>query len=242
MADLLLSLRGNLNKSPLDVLREAWISSHEEVMNNNETIPALIGTEMPSILEKLIKTDNYKLGFSINEIVSLGNQIEFTNLTSSAVQNWVKRDVKELVGSPQLGKKYTVEQATILFIVQDLKVSLDFQSIRNILTLVFKDPADRSDDIVDPLDLYAAYASIFEKIHHSSFPTADLKKSPLNVQIKDYIKNESLNCIKTFHYLNKEHETIILNMLVIACLTVQSAYYQSITNKHLTATLFFNGM
>lgn len=238
MAELLLSLRGNNNKNPLDVLQETWTSSYKK---ENTTFTDFISTELPPIIEKLIKQEKNKAGFSINEIVSLGNQIEFTHLSSSAVQNWVKRDVKELIGSPQLGKKYTVEQAAILFIVEDLKVSLDFQSIRKILTLIFKNPANRYDDIIDPIEFYFAYASIFEKIHHTEFQHM-LHQKPLNEQIEQYIKAESVACIQYFSKLNKEHEEMVTNVLIIACTTVQSSYLQSITNKHLTAALFPNGM
>ena len=40
------------------------------------------------------------------------------------MQNWVKRDIKEMIGSPQKGKKYSIEQAALLFIVEDLKQHL----------------------------------------------------------------------------------------------------------------------
>ena len=39
------------------------------------------------------------------------------------MQNWVKRDIKEMIGSPQK-KKYSIEQAALLFIVEDLKQHL----------------------------------------------------------------------------------------------------------------------
>ncbi|TLS37157.1 DUF1836 domain-containing protein [Pseudalkalibacillus caeni] len=241
LAELLLALRGDIKKSPLNVLQEAWASSHQEELDKNKALTALIGTEMPSIFQKLIKVDRKKVGFSINEIVALGNQIEYTHLSSSAVQNWVKRDVKALIGSPQLGKKYTLEQSTILFIVEDLKSSLDFHSISKILTMIFRNPADRSDDIIDPIILYNGYAAIFEKIHHTIIKIND-GNHPLNNQIENFIKAESEKFIQNLTMLSSEDQKVVLNTLIITCLSVQTTYYQSTTNRHLNAALFSYGI
>jgi hypothetical protein len=239
MADLLLSLKGVNNQTPFTILQAAFTSQYkEELVEGNEYI-TLIREETSPIIGKIIKTKRSKVGFSLNDIVSLGNQIEFTNLSSSTVQNWVKRDVKELIGSPQLGKKYSIEQAALLFIVEDLKSALDFTSIRKILTLVFNNPADRSDDVINPIDLYGAYSSIFEKIHHQYVNKTDKDSYlPLNANLEQFIKDESLDIIKQFETLSEEQKTMVMNVLIITSLSVQSAYYQTLTQRHLSATLF----
>ena len=84
------------------------------------------------------------------------------------MQNWVKRDIKEMIGSPQKGKKYSIEQAALLFIVEDLKTALDFESIRKLLRLIVNDPADRSDDLINPVHLYGAYSSLFEELNQGN--------------------------------------------------------------------------
>jgi hypothetical protein len=242
MAELLISLKSEVEDQPLAILKEVWLQNHRQEVANGKSVTAFIETEMPPIFEKIINIKKRPVGFSINEIVSLGNQIEFTNLSSTAVQNWVKRDVKELIGSPQLGKKYSVDQAAILLIVEDLKASLDFESIRKILTLVFNNPDDRTDDIINPIDFYGAYSAIFDKIHHYVFDdNYPFGKQPLNTQIEQFIKDESFHAIQSFHYLNDEQTVIVLNILVISSLTVQSTYYQALTRKHATAALFLHG-
>ncbi|MDZ5473576.1 DUF1836 domain-containing protein [Bacillus sp. 31A1R] len=241
MADFLVALKGEGDQTPLTVLQSAWANSHQNEVHNGTSLPAFMETKMPAVFEKFIKENKSKIGFSINEIVMLGNQIEFTNLSPTAVQNWVKRDVKNLIGSPQLGKKYTVDQAAILLIIEDLKSSLDFESIRKVLTLVFNNPADRTDDVIDPLTLYAAYASIFEKIHHERLIPGDISV-PINLQIEEFIKKESETLIPTFTGLNEEQRNIVLNVLIMTTLTVLSSYYQTLTKQYMTATLFLNGI
>ncbi|MFP3471331.1 hypothetical protein R0J90_14920, partial [Micrococcus sp. SIMBA_144] len=86
MAHLLLSLNGINSRTPQGALHDAWGDLHKE-------------DELPPIIQKILKPAKGEIGFSLNEIVSLGNLIEFTNFPQSTVQNWVKRDVRGLIGS-----------------------------------------------------------------------------------------------------------------------------------------------
>ncbi|MCM3241996.1 DUF1836 domain-containing protein [Cytobacillus oceanisediminis] len=233
MADFLLSLKGEGGHSPKQILQQAWAAAHEKKGISTE---AFLDTKMPAIFEKLLRADLQKIGFSINEIVALGNQIEFTHLSSTALQNWVKRDVKDLIGSPQLGKKYSADQAAMLFIVEDLKATLDFDSIRKILALLFNDLDDRTDDLIGPIPFYSAYAAIFEKVHQHN----GAEKSIYD-QTEQCIKKEALKTMESFQDFTKNQKDIVSNILVTASLTVLSAYYKSLTKKYVTATLFLNG-
>ncbi|WP_254871036.1 DUF1836 domain-containing protein [Bacillus sp. Marseille-Q1617] len=231
MADLLHSLNGQHVNTPIQILKNAWS------FKNQEDIVNLLSSGVPSIFEKIIKHTKSEIGFSINEIVSLGNQIEYTHLSPSAVQNWVKRDIKELVGRPQIGKKYNVDQATMLLIVEDLKSSLDFESIRKILTLIFNNPEDRSDDIIHPIDLYSAYASVFEKLHHRPVPHVD-GDGPMNEWIEQFIHAECRNILPMFKHLNEGQVISVMNVLIVSSLSAQAAYYQSAAKQYVYAALF----
>jgi hypothetical protein len=225
MADLLLSLSGINSRSPIKVLQDAWMNLHKE-------------NDLPPIIQKILKPAKGETGFSLNEIVSLGNLIEFTNFPQSTVQNWVKRDVKGLIGSPQLGKKYTIEQAAMLFIVEDLKATLDFESIRKILVLVFNNIEDRTDDIVNPTDLYLAYASVFDQIHHQSLPTMKSSASgSVNELIDQFIHQECITMLSSLNGIKEENLKIVLNVLIISVLTVQAGYYQAATKKYVMDAL-----
>lgn len=224
MADLLLSLSGINSRSPIEVLQDSWTDLHKE-------------KDLPPIIQKLLKPAKGETGFSLNEIVSLGNLIEFTNFPQSTVQNWVKRDVKGLIGSPQLGKKYTIEQAAMLFIVEDLKATLDFESIRKILTLVFNNIEDRTDDIVNPTDLYLAYATVFDQIHHQTLPSIKKADGSVNEHIDGFINEECKTMLSTFDGIKEENLNIVLNVLIISVLTVQAGFYQAATKKYVQDAL-----
>lgn len=239
MAELLMAIKGETNKTPLALLQDAWEQSHKLQIETGNSLSAFISTELPAIFEKIFKLKGNKAGFSINEIVLLGNQIEFTNLTSSAVQNWVKRDIKGFIGSPQLGKKYTVDQAAILFIVEDLKSSLDFDSIRNVLTLLFNNPTDRSDDVINPLELYLGYATIFEKIHHHEDKPTITKE--INETLNKKIEKETKKLVESFDYLTEEQMGIVQNVLIMAIYSVNSTFFQYLSKRYLNATLFLHG-
>ena len=243
MADLLLSLNGTINRTPLMVLQDSWTTFYKNERKSDATLIDFILTDMPPIVKKIIKATKGEVGFSLNEIVSLGNQIEFTNFPQSTVQNWVKRDVKQLIGSPQLGKKYTIEQAAMLLIVEDLKATLDFEAIRKILTLVFNNIEDSTDDIVNPTDLYYAYASIFDKIHHQSLLTLNkLNNGSVNQVIDQFIKDECQALLTSFEDVKDENLDIVLNVLIVSVLTVQSAYYQAAAKKYVDTAVFLKGI
>jgi hypothetical protein len=233
MAEFLFSLNGTGKKSPKEVLEEARASINSKVVLAGESKDS--GTDMPPIFEKLLKTTSPIIGFSINQIVELGNRIEFTHLSPTAVQNWVKREVKQLIGSPQLGKKYTVEQAATLFIVEDLKASLDFDSIGKILALLFNNPEDREDDVIDPLRFYHAYATLFGKAYHQNLAGENKHQN-----MDQFIQKEAWSLVETFEDLNAEQKEMVSSILLTTTLSVLSAYYKSLTKKYFTATLFFN--
>ncbi|BCB02604.1 DUF1836 domain-containing protein [Bacillus sp. KH172YL63] len=224
MADLLLALNGTTGTPPLTVLQETSPAFHNE-------------KDLPPIIQKLLKPVKGEIGFSLNEIVSLGNLIEFTNFPQSTVQNWVKRDVRGLIGSPQLGKKYTTEQAAMLFIVEDLKATLDFDSIRKVLTLVFNNIDDRTDDIVNPTDLYFAYATVFDQIHHHRGPILETAQDSFNDTIKIFVNEKCKSLLSSFRNLKEEELSIVLNVMVLLVMTVQSGFYQAETKKYMSGAL-----
>ena len=212
----------------LQLIREGTIdkciSTVEQITTtDNNTI------DIYFILQKMKRTKSGTNGFSLNEIATIGNQIEYANVTSTAIQNWVKRDIKELIGSPSQGKKYSIDQATILFIVEDLKMVLDFDSIRKMLTLIFNNPADRTDDIIDPVTFYKGYASIFEKL----ISISELQKMP-NEQ---WIESEAELFLDTTVVLNANEKGIVKNLLVLAVLAVQSSLYKVKSASYLFTTL-----
>lgn len=235
MSELLLSLKGATNETPLAILQKAWSATHQQDIQKGKTFAAFISTSLPPILEKLIKLDKKDVGLSLNEIVALGNQIEYTHFSSGAVQNWVKRDIKDWIGTPQVGKKYAIDQAALLFMVEDLKATLDFDAIRKLFALIFNNPNDYHDDLINPIDLYAAYSSIFEDLDKNNDQVLDIKQDQsMDTFIQKYAKAYA----EQMNGLSNEQKEAISNTIVIATLSVQTAYFQNLSKRYLNATLF----
>lgn len=247
MSQLLLSLKGVRKDSPLTILREAWSHTHQQAIRDGQSFSAFITTSLSPIFEKLIKTEQTDRGLSLHEIVALGNQIEHTHFSVTAVQNWVKRDVKEWIGTPQNRKKYSIEQAALLFIVEDLKATLDFESIRKLFSLIFNNPLDYTDDLINPLELYAAYSSIFEEldadndqiVDTASIQNAGSRSKPM---MDSLIRMKAQDYAETLTHLNADQKEAIIYTIVIAILSIQSAYFQSLSRRSLNAALFLRNL
>ncbi len=237
MAELLVSLQNNEISTPTKVLKQVWLETNG--ISEDAAMKGMGESSLPGIFEKIIKSSKKEIGFSINEIVSLGNQIEYSSFSTTAVQNWVKRDVRSLIGSPQQGKKYSLEQAAILFIVEDLKSTLDFVSIRNLLTLIFNNIEDRHDDLIDPIHFYHTYATIFEELDLNDDHVVDV-----DFRVKDGNKAEMMIYQKAEEKMERlvdlelREQSIVKNALVIATLSVQTSYFQSVSRQFLNSTLF----
>ncbi|MCA1031255.1 DUF1836 domain-containing protein [Bacillus timonensis] len=224
LSELLLSLRDCTGPTPHSILQTEWKNRlySTSQLDTSQTIL------LPKIFEKLMKMKTEKIGLSINDIAGIGNQVEFSMVTSTAIQNWVKRDIKELIGAPTLGKKYSIDQATILFIVEDLKVILDFDSIRKLLTMIFNNPEDRSDDIIDPLIFYHGYADIFEKLRNKGLTEG---------KIDEEIESASYQFVESIDGISSFHKDMIKNVLTLALFSVYSSFIQAKAKKQLHSTL-----
>ncbi|MTH54302.1 DUF1836 domain-containing protein [Bacillus mangrovi] len=136
-------------------------------------------TSLPDFINRALKSEGVLNGFSTNDIVSLGNLCELTSFKPTSIQNWIKRDVKDLIGPPESGKKYSLDQAVLLLIVRDLKSTYDFSTIREMLNRLFNTISDRADDLINPVDFYEAYSVVLDKLMCESFqfpPAADLER------------------------------------------------------------------
>lgn len=207
MTKLLYALKGESKQTPLHIIEEALNKS-----KSNEKI-------IPSFLIKASKRKNQlEYGLSTNEIVSLANLCELTSLKSTSIQNWIKRDIKELIGHPELGKKYSIEQAAMLLIVKDLKTTFDFEKIRNVLTEVFNTLSDRSDDLMSPITFYEIYGSVLESL--DTFSESD---STLEERINNLIKFSP----RIYSNLTEDQCHTIRRILVTTVLAVLASHLQT---------------
>ncbi|MDQ0216350.1 hypothetical protein J2S13_002808 [Oikeobacillus pervagus] len=235
MSDLLFSLKGWNDEKPLSILQKIWMRSQTEKM----TISSVLTMELSPILEKIMKLDTIDIGLSLNEIVTLGSQIEKTNFSLTAVQNWVKRDIKDMIGSPQKKKRYSIEQTALLFIVEDLKTTLDFDSIRKLLNLIVNDPENPTDDLINPIALYSLYSTVFEQINQEEYYLP--KENHIQV-LSERVEEKASNIIQSLNNVHEHQKEAIKNMIMIATLSVHTAYFQMLAKRYVSATLFLQDL
>ncbi|WP_276211133.1 DUF1836 domain-containing protein [Heyndrickxia coagulans] len=240
MADLLLALKGAGPMTPATFLQGLWAKKN----GGKDPHHPFAAAVMPPIFTKILKKNTDDFGFSLNEIVALGSQIENTNFTLTAIQNWVKRDIKEMIVAPEKGKKYSIDQMALLFLVEDLKTALDFDSIRKLLQLIVNDPEDEHDDLINPVQLYATYSQLFEELNSmrevGRFPAE--KHEHMISAMEGMVTEKAEEMISQYISPDDPKKEAIRNTIVIATLSVFTAYFQMLARRYLTATIFLQNM
>ena len=208
-------MRHGWTRLQLANLLEAFIKNNKEEVHL--TIQSLENIQ-PELKQKLIDClQNNKLGFSMNEIATLGNQLECTTISETALKNWVKREMKEFIGSPEIGKKYSIQQAALLYIIKDLKTILDFEAIRHVIRLVFNNPTDRGDDLISPVKYLLTYSKLYEQLVQKG-----------EILTEDYIAKEVKNQMKIHSGLTETQQANMERALMVSILSVRAAYIKAI--------------
>jgi len=245
MAKLLFSLKEDGLESPVQILKDGWFKRHSQ-LTKEEAVNAFMSTSLPPIFEKIIKSGKGQGTFSINEIVELGSQIEHSEFKLTAVQNWAKRDAKEIIGSPDEGKKYSAYQAAILFIIGDLKTVLDFTAIKNLLQKLFHKNGDNKVDVINPLDLYLAYSTIFEDLDPDGdqmIEAEDVDPGLARIQkektLEALIEKKAKEYVENLKNLKDEEKKLVQNTIAVTTLTIQISFLQSLAKRYTNLALFF---
>ncbi|MGG4146011.1 DUF1836 domain-containing protein [Paenibacillus algorifonticola] len=244
MACLLMALDGQDGHRPLQVLQDAWKKTHRNAMEAGASLPAFLSTALPPILEKMIKGNEVR-GFSLQEIATLGHMVEYSNMSITSMQNWVKRDFKAYFNCPKMGKKYSLNQAALLFVIDDLKSNLDFESIRKLLEILFIKPEDESADLIGPLELYASYSAMFEELDANNDQLLDTfghvkGGSKQDALTENAIRASADRFARKLPDLTNDQSEALRNILFIAAISIQTAYFHSLARRYLNATLFLH--
>ncbi|MDG0876288.1 DUF1836 domain-containing protein [Paenibacillus thiaminolyticus] len=237
MSSLLLSLQGMQRQSPLAILQVAWSNTHGNAEAAGDSMQSLLSLDMPHIIRKLIQGQTFA-GFSLQEIADLGHLIEHSNISITSIQNWVKRDFKDLFASIKEGRKYSVNQAALLFMIDDLKCTLDFVSIRTLFDSLFRDRHGG----IDPLQVYHAYAGMFEELDANNDQLFDVAGHAAaggaqDALLEQLVKTTADRTAQGWA-LSGPCRKAVSNCLVIAVLSVQASYLQDIAKRYYTANVF----
>ncbi|MBG9791993.1 hypothetical protein ABD76_05540 [Paenibacillus dendritiformis] len=237
MSSLLLSLQGGQRQSPLAILQAAWTHSHGSAGAAAASMQAILSLDMPHIIKKLIQGQPFA-GFSLQEIADLGHLIEHSNISITSIQNWVKRDFKEHFASIKEGRKYSVNQAALMFMIDDLKCTLDFVSIRTLFDSLFQERHGG----IEPIQVYHAYAGMFEELDANNDQLFDVAGhasagAAPDALLEQLVKTTADRKAQEWA-LSDSCRKAVSNCLVIAVLSVQASYLQDIAKRYYTANVF----
>lgn len=234
LASLLRSLESNESEKPSTILRKAWMRNQRGVVQD-ELFAKLPETPLPSIAEKLMRCGERR-GFSLHEIAELGHFLEFSTLSVTSMQNWVKRDFKMYVHSPQAGKKYSLDQTALLLMIDDLKANLDFDSIRRLFTMLFRQCDDTSmheSACITPLSFLEKYTSLYEVLNRRKvWDTMNAALLELTVW------EEAAKTADAMTTLPSAQKEALRNMLFVAVISVQAARLQALARRYCQAALY----
>ena len=215
-------MMNNWNRYELAQLLEYFI--HKDKERASLVIEKKVEDQLPVLIKVIRQLENNhkEIGLSMSDIVELGNLLECTSYKETALKNWVKREIKMFIGIPQVGKKYSVQQAALLFIVKDLKTILDFDAIRKVLSYVFNNPMDRSDDHLSPMDFFLTYSKMYEQL---------MKNEKV---LTDAVVTDAV-----FQHVNKltipdDEKENVTKAFIVALLSTRATYIQGMAMQYVT--------
>lgn len=213
-----------------DLMHRAWTLRSPSKRQGEHPV---LSEPLPPIAKKLMKSAGRK-GLSLHEIAELGQLVEFAKPSATSMQNWVKRDFKSFFVCPQAGKKYSPGQAALLYIIDDLKSSLDFDSLRGLFGIMFGKPeCDKADTIITPIALYACYAELYEEIK-----SLGRQGARSGGQLEEIIRLRADKTAERFSLGTELEREALRNMLLVAVISVHTTYCQSLARRYSDATLF----
>jgi hypothetical protein len=242
MAELLLSINKQSARSPLTILQETWIAHYQREKAQGISMTAFVSTALPPVMERMIKSD-MNPALSLHDIVSLGSQIEYTHFSVTSVQNWVKRDFKDFIGLAEEGKKYSLQQASLFFIIEDLRSALDYEAIRKLFEIVFPVQGDNEHHphLIAPLDFYAAYAELFEELDER-YRTYEGGRNDMVYKWDQMIHELSREFVSRKESFTDAQKEALQNALHVALISVHTSCFHSLARRYLNGMVFMNGL
>ncbi|RJE90806.1 DUF1836 domain-containing protein [Paenibacillus sp. 1011MAR3C5] len=234
LANVLRSLEERGGEKPSDILRHAW-TRNEPGAGQSEIRGMLRGSPLPPIAEKLMRCTERR-GFSLHEIADLGHLLEFSTLSVTSMQNWVKRDFKMYFHCPQAGKKYSLNQTALLLMIDDLKANLDFESIRRLFAMLFCESEDNGKPAlagITPLSLFDRYTSLYQAL--------DRRKqweSMKEEQLEQVVWEEAAKSAEAMPALSADQKAALHTVLFVAVISIQAARLQALARHYCQAALY----
>ncbi|MBJ6361594.1 DUF1836 domain-containing protein [Paenibacillus sp. GCM10012307] len=238
MACLLYSLSRSSHISPLSIVQNSWLIRHQREIEQGESMNAFISTSLSPIMERLIKT-GVNPAFSLQDIVSLGVHIEYAQFSLTSVQNWVKRDFKSFIGQPSEGKRYSLQQIALFFVIEDLRCTLDYESIRKYFGIIFKEHSVGAAGMIEPLEFYAIYASLYEELD-VRFKTVPGEQGDPIARWDKLIDQITYENAAMHSNLTEQQQKALQSALHVAILSVHASSFHSLARRYVNGMLFLH--
>ncbi len=200
---------------------------------SEEDLKDLVKSFCPNIFTAILFTQNETLRLSLKEIESLMETTLFKKFTATTVQNWIQKELKEVIGPPELGKKYSVRQISYLLLVDDLKTSIGSYEIKKILNLLDK-YSDNQELLV--LKLIKIYTNIVELSTHIQKKLLKNKTiSKAEMEELSLIQNNPLQVINkkikgNFDHLNEEMVENLAHITLVSYLSKNASILKFMAN------------
>jgi hypothetical protein len=242
MTHLLLALKEDSQISPRTIIQDIWRENHKQDMLQGSSMSAFISTSLPPIIEKMIRSD-VNPAFSLHDIVSIGTLIEYTHFSITSVQNWVKRDFKNFIGHAEEGKKYSLQQVALFFIIEDLRSTLDYDSIRKFFQIVFCLSKNKDQDlhVITPLDFYTSYAQLFEELD-GRFRNHTSERTDFGYNWDQMIHEVAKDYVTSKEELSNEQKETLQTAIHVALTSVHTACFQSLSRRYVNGMVFLHNL
>ncbi|WP_379355868.1 MULTISPECIES: DUF1836 domain-containing protein [unclassified Paenibacillus] len=229
LAHLLGALGGRYDEKPSEILRKAW----GKTCTTGRKAPGEPNSPLPPIVLKLMRSSDRR-GFSLHEIAELGSLLEGSTLSVTSMQNWVKRDFKPYFQCPMAGKKYSLDQTAMLLMIDDLKSSLDFETIRRLFALLFvscEDAAAARPEGLSPLSMLDCYAALYQKLYHE-WESVNMERT------EQAVRAEADKAAMKMLHIDEEQKTALGNLLLVAVISIQAGRLQAMARRYSQEILF----
>ncbi|WP_099363613.1 DUF1836 domain-containing protein [Fredinandcohnia onubensis] len=183
---------------------------------NQEDLRELVQLYCPNIYDDLLFNHSDIPRFSLKEIEALLEGTYMKKVTATTVQNWIQKEFKELVGGPEIGRKYSLRQTAYILLIDDLRASLSFPEIKKILEILKEiESTEHSFSIFKLMKLYTNFIDknllVYGKLKNNQYLESDEIQQQFMHQLnmEETITNMTEKQFQDVHEDNLDRLTII---------------------------------
>lgn len=132
-----------------------------------------------------------------------------------------------------------MQQIALFFIIEDLRSTLDYESIRKYFGIIFREHSERAAGMVEPLEFYAAYASLFEELDSRIKAVSGEQGDPIARWDKliDEIAYENAAMHSS---LTEQQQKALQSALHVAIISVHTSSFHALARRYVNGMVFLH--